>query len=623
VSTIEQAAAVAKRRRTKVGMLARELKGDLDWVILRAIEKDRDRRYESAAALADDVKRHLNAQPILARAPSTVYQLKKLVARHKTAFGFTVVLFVVLLGSALTMGILYEGQRRESERAQGQARKAQRISSFIQEMLSSASPELAQGREVTVRELLDEAAKTVEGELAEEPEVRAAIQTTIAESYARLLHPAQAIPQFEAAYRTLRVRYGESDGRVLRAKLTLAWNASWETGRKAEGEQMIREVIDAAGRSLGANDPLVGDALFQLARIRATLGHNAEAESLLQRALEIHRETATSGDEGLVSLLKVLGDIRLGNDNHGGARAAYTESLALARGIRGKDDMETAHLVERIAYTWSQDNPAKADSFFSEGLRLARAVAGGDHPTIAMLLKNAGVRLVGRGNLEGAAGCFLESWQMRQRLFGEENVQPGTSMTNLAEVRHVQGRLEEAKRCYLRALHHFGWGNQPAERADISSPTDMVAWALRGYAELLLEQGDLDDAERAFREGVAIAERSDYSDPFWVADARLRLGHCLALRGRLEQAESLMVTSNATLQDAPPGYWLQGGSPYWGDFRSSALERMADLHERLGEPTQASAYRAELMRSTEAAELRIGQRSLSPSPGRGHGAGSR
>jgi tetratricopeptide (TPR) repeat protein len=166
-------------------------------------------------------------------------------------------------------------------------------------------------------------------------------------------------------------------------------------------------------------------------------------------------------------------------------------------------------------------------------------------------------------------------------------------MTNLAEVLHDQGKLEEAESCYLRALRHMGWREDLSERPDISSPTTMRAWPLCGYGELLLEKGDLERAEEVFREGVAIAESADWSDTYWLADARLRLGYCLARRGQYEQAESLMVGSNTILQAAPDGYVLVKGTTYWTDFRSIALERMVDLYERWDKPAKAETFRAQ------------------------------
>jgi serine/threonine protein kinase len=572
----------------------RFLRGDVETIVLKALEKSPDRRYQSAAALADDVRRYLNAQPILARPPSTTYQLRKLVARHRTAFAFTVALFAVLLGSAVTMGVLYGGQRRESARAQAETRKAERVSAFLQNMLSSVDPARAQGKEITVREILDEAAHAAEKELADEPDVRAAIQTTIAESYTSLQRPAEAIPQSEAALRALRETHGESDRRVLRARLALGKCTSDESASWAEGERMIHEVIDDASRSLGPDDPLVGEALFQLVRIQNPFNFPAEAESLLQRALAIHRASDQPDGNRTVQILTLLGNVRGNSGDDRGARAAYTESLALTRELPTAEALQTAQLAERIAYTWVREDPVKADSLFWEALRLIREAVGGDHPSLARVIKNAGLGLMERGELERAADLFQESWAMYVRLLGEQNAQPGTSMTNLAEVRHRQGRLTEAEQCYLRALAHFGWRDPGSGRSDISAPPAQGIWPLRGYAELQLERGNLDEAETAFREGLTIAEQTDGANPIWVADARFRLGHCLAVRGQLDEAESLMVESNATLQAAPAEYILQGGSNYWDDFKISALTRMVGLYERRSEPAKAAAYRAEL-----------------------------
>jgi serine/threonine protein kinase len=165
----DQTALIARNRQTSVSGLARRVRGELDWITMRALEKDRARRYQSASELALDIERFLRDEPVNAGPSSPSYRMAKLIARHKRAVGMLSVIVMALaigLGVATTMFFRAE---RARERAVGEARKAERINAFLQQMLGSVSP-LEMGREVTVRQALDAAARNVETELADEPE---------------------------------------------------------------------------------------------------------------------------------------------------------------------------------------------------------------------------------------------------------------------------------------------------------------------------------------------------------------------------------------------------------------------------------------------------------------------
>jgi non-specific serine/threonine protein kinase/serine/threonine-protein kinase len=153
---------IAECRRTDPRSLMRNLKGDLDWITMKAMEKDRSRRYETASELAVDIGRYLNGQTVLARAPSTGYRVKKFVRRHTAGVAFASVLLLLLVGFAVAMSVQAARIARERDRANLEAATAQQVSDFIVDLFAVSDPNQARGNEITAREILDKGAEEIE-----------------------------------------------------------------------------------------------------------------------------------------------------------------------------------------------------------------------------------------------------------------------------------------------------------------------------------------------------------------------------------------------------------------------------------------------------------------------------
>jgi len=568
------------------------LRGDLETIALKALEKDPERRYASVAALGEDVRRYLASEPILARPPSTLYQLKKLVVRHKAPFAFAAVVFVLLIASTVTMSALYEGQRRERQRAETEAAKAEQTSAFLQNMLSSIDPAKAQGREVTVREVLDKASETIDEELADQPEVRAAIHATMGNAYASLLDGrSKAGPHRLAALETLRAIHGEDHRDVLFAKLSLAallpnWVQQGETrqGNYERAERMQREVIETARRSLGPDDRLVASALGELARVRDELGHRAEAESLYREALAIRRRVYGDSKD-VVEMLQYVGLLERSRGDYDAAMATFSEGLDMLRRIQTEEDGWVGTLMEFLSMACqSAGDSARADSLRRESLQIWRSAYPGDHPRVATRIGNMGSYLRRRGDLDGAARYLREAMEMRERLYSEDSPQPATSATKLAEVLQEQGKLDEAEIYYLDALRRFGW-HRGSIQETLAAGNPLVYWPLLDYAEFLLDRGDLQAAEEVHREMVSLAEADPNMEPQELAFAWGSLGKCLIACGRFAEAESLLVKADSVYQASEKVPESQRRIP---------LEALVSLYEAWGEPERAAPYRERL-----------------------------
>ncbi|MDM7916904.1 MAG: tetratricopeptide repeat protein, partial [Candidatus Eisenbacteria bacterium] len=266
----------------------RQLRGDLETIVLKALEKDPDRRYQSVHALAEDVERYLANQPILARPASAAYQMRKVIARHQGAFAFAVTLAILLVGFAATMSVMFEQQRRARLRADLETRKAVRINEFLQEMLSSVDPEKARGREVTVRELLDQAAAEVESGLADQREVQAAVRTTLGLTYMALGSYTAAEPQLITALAANEAILGPRSPEVAGSLIDLG-ALRWKSGAYKEAETLWQRALAIQSETIGLENEIAATSLHNLSALYKTQGRYAEAESLGRESLIIRR----------------------------------------------------------------------------------------------------------------------------------------------------------------------------------------------------------------------------------------------------------------------------------------------------------------------------------------------
>lgn len=174
----EQTTEIAQKRHTEPRRLAGELKGDLDWIVMRSLEKDRNRRYGSPQELAQDIQRHLEHQPVLAGPPSATYRAKKFVKRNRAAVGFaTTILLAVATGFIL---LTIQNAKIAAARDEAEA-----VVTTLEEMLASVDLTKS-GRDVTVKKMLDETAKTLGEKFQDQPLVEARLRHTVGKTYNEL-----------------------------------------------------------------------------------------------------------------------------------------------------------------------------------------------------------------------------------------------------------------------------------------------------------------------------------------------------------------------------------------------------------------------------------------------------
>ena len=522
----------AKNRHTEPRRLIGDLRGDLDWITMRALEKDRTRRYQTANALAADVRRHLSSEPVSAGPPSAAYRAGKFVRRHRFGVAAAVTLVLLLAAFAGAMAVQARRIARERDKARLATQKAEQINAFVVGMLGAADPRVS-GRDVTVASVLDAASARVEKELAGQPEVKAAVLATLGTTYEGLGLYAPARQALQAALDTSIAAYGPEHLEVARALDGLGRVAESE-GNLREAERLGRESLAMLHR-LGETDGSdAADVKVNLALALEGLGKGAEAEALYREVLTIERRL-----EG----------------GRGPKVAATLNNLGVLLGQRGD---------------WAGAEPLQR-----EALDIVRAVSGPEHPDVAAGMNSLGAVLEAKGDLAGAERLYRGSLDMRRRLLGPEHPDTTRSMYALAYLLRAKGDHEGAARLGREILALRG--------RVLPDAHPMVAGAMQILGVSLMALGRAGEAEPVLRESLELRRRALPPDHWLVASAESTLGSCLTAEGRLRDAEPLLLHGFDGLKAAR-------GEGH--ELTVEARQRLVALYEAWGRPDRAARWRA-------------------------------
>ncbi len=263
---------VAEKRGTDPGRLRAALRGDLDWIVLRCLEKERSRRYETANGLAVDIGRYLRNEPVVARPPNTVYLLRKLILRNRAAFiGSCAFLAALITGLAFSIASL-QRERRARTQADTEATRSAEVARFMQDMLAGVGPQVALGRDTgMLREILDETVERLPRELHDQPAVEADLRETLGNVYRDLGEYHNATLMHETALEMRREIFGPENSAVAEAMSNLGETFAREN-RLAEAEAMLRNALAMRQKLSGRNDAAVRATQAQLANVLRRVG---------------------------------------------------------------------------------------------------------------------------------------------------------------------------------------------------------------------------------------------------------------------------------------------------------------------------------------------------------------
>ena len=434
----------AIKRREEPQSLVRRLRGDLDWITLKALEKDRARRYGSPAELAADIQRHLEDEPVLAGPPAASYRAGKFIRRHRFGVGVAAMGVVMLIAFAATMTVQARRIARERDRANREAETSKRVSEFMTNMFKVSDPNEARGNSLTVREMLDKAAKQIDPGLAHDPELQANLMDIMGIVYTRLGLLNTARPLLEGSVDVRRRVLGENDAATLHSQNHLAW-LLYQQGNFTEAEKLYRATLNTQKHLLGTENP---DTLMSMDGLASTLdddGQHAEAEVLERQTLEIRRRVLGPENGNTLDAMSNLAAILSAEGKREEADKLLGETIDVGNRVLGPKAPTILWAMNNLAWDLHlQRRNDEAEKLYREMIERERLVFGPEHPTTLMSMSNLSATLRAERRYAEAEKLQREALNIQRRVLGPEQRGLADSIYNLGCLAALQNRHDEA-----------------------------------------------------------------------------------------------------------------------------------------------------------------------------------
>jgi eukaryotic-like serine/threonine-protein kinase len=394
------ARAVARGMEPK--QLASMLRGDLDWITLKALEKDRNRRYGTAVELAADLSRYLRNEPVTARPASFSYRVQKYVRRHRAGVAAVVGLVLLLAGFGVMQTIQLRRTTRERDRAN-------RIAKFMTGMFKVSNPMEKVGETVTAREILDKASTDIGTELAKDPEMQAVMMQEMGEAYLNLGLYSRAQQLFEKSIQVASSVGGAQNPDTLTTMETLAWTL-FQQDRLDEAERTQRKVLDLRRRVLGPEDADTLAAIGNLSNMLDEKGDYGEAEKMQREVLEKLKRIRGPENSYTLASMDTLATILSHENRLAEAEELETQTLAIERRVFGTEDLMTIHSMMNEAVLLGQlGRDDEAENLLRQTLEVERRVLGPDQPEIASTIYSLGTLAAKRGQAGDAFALLTQA----------------------------------------------------------------------------------------------------------------------------------------------------------------------------------------------------------------------
>ncbi len=521
----EAVTTMAKNRCTNPPALTKQLSGDLDWIVMKALEKDRTRRYASASELAADINRHLSQEPVLACPPSMAYRLKKFVRRHKA--GAAAAIIVAL---ALVIGIT--GTTIGMVRATRAEALASQVSTFLVGLFQISDPSESRGKTITAKEILDIGADRIRRELKDQPAVQARLMGTMGDVYLSLGLYGQAGPLLENALSSRRALLGDDHPDTLSSMMSLA-NLHLKQGRYDEAEPLFLKTLEERRSVLGENHEDTLAAMMGLATLYRHQARYDEAEKLYIETLDARRLVLGEEHMSTLSTMMGLANLYLRRAQYDKAEPLYTKVIETKRRVMGADHPETLKCMNNLAgLYWSQDRYEEAESLYLETIEARRRVLGEDHPETLSAMANLGGVYKDQQRYDEAEELAITVYETEKRVLGEAHPRVLLSMNDLAYLYAERGRYYEAEELYLRALE--------GQRRALGDEHPDTINSLDNLAYMYVMQERYDEAEPLYVEAVAVQTRVLGADHPATLDTIYSLACLQAVRGKRAEALSYL-----------------------------------------------------------------------------------
>ena len=564
----DAASGAAERRHTTPVGLRRDLRGDLDWIVMKAIERDRNRRYETANAFALDLERHLEHKPVTARPPTLGYTAAKFVRRNR--LGVSVLATAAV---ALVAGVI--GITRERDRSAQEAAKARAISGFLVDLLKSADPWQGGGRQTTVVDALAAGVKQVDAGRIADPVVAASVRHTIATAYQGLGRTAEADTLVRAGLRERLARTGPASEETAES-----WNdlgiIQTTQGKLDSAEAALRRALEIR-RAHGGADTVIAGTLLDLADLANMKGEATRGDSLAHEALAILRRAAGERDLAVAAAMARVQSTQLGAGELAKAESTGRAAAAMLRELGLERHPQMVPILSDLAITLANRGELpEALAVARRTVALDSAIFGPTHPYLATHLENLGYVYDRAGFGDSAKMMVKQVLAMRRALLADDNPAIGRTLFNLASLEYNARSYRAAEPLYEEALLRMRRAYGP-EHPDVVYATGSL-----GRNQFYL--GRVAEAERNLRWALSVTAPTGAASPVDTARFGRILVPLLMDQRRWKDAEPLALRVFA-IQDSLKD-----------TLSRTTAQHLATIYDGLGKAEVAAGYRRQGMK---------------------------
>lgn len=513
-----------------LGAIDRAFRGDLDSIVLKALQKEPARRYASVADLAADVRRYLQNEPIAARPMTVFYQLRKFGRRNRAVVAAGSLALLVLVGGAAISASLAVSRTQALKEAERQRDIAQAVNDYLnQDLLASAKPESKLGRSATVREVVDLASGNIASRFPDRPLVEAGIRSTIADTYKSLGEYSEAMPHAERALEIHRSTAGPNSREAVSAMNKLAQLKS-AAGHVDEAEKLYRDALSTSSSQFGQEDETTLSITNNFALLLERKKSLAEAARMLERVFEVRTRRLGEEHEKTRTSMNNLALVYLSMGRIAKAEALHVKEFELSRRLDGPEHPDTLISLHNLAVLYSESGQlAKAEPLFRQVLEIQERVLGSEHPTTLDSLDSLGSTLSEMKRFDEAEVLLRRMKEAAERTLGPEHPKVLRARDWLSIVFMNTDRLKEAE-AVLRQNLEVRRRLQGDEHA-------LTAETLRGLAQVCFKLGKLEEAESCARQSYDILQRTEGPSARPTREAAAILRNIHEKLGRPEPSE--------------------------------------------------------------------------------------
>ncbi|UCG49371.1 MAG: serine/threonine protein kinase [Phycisphaerales bacterium] len=570
---------IADHRKTSPDLLAKLVRGDLDWIVMKTLEKDRTRRYEAVNALTKDIQRHLDNEPVEAGPPSTIYRIRKFIEKRRRTVAATATIAALLIIGLIATTTLYFTADRARNEAEHQAKISRAVSDFLRDdLLGSADPWRGRTQGTSVISFLDAASRQLEGKFADEPLIEASIRLTLGSTYWHLGHYKQAEKNLKRSLDIHRKQLGSEDFNTLLCMRELGW-VNQHLGDSRQAESLLIEALDGMKRTLKEEDGTLLYCMGWLSWVYIDQGQYHQAERLQLEGLEVIRRKLGPEHPWIPSFMYSLGVIYKAQQRFDEAEKLITEALDISRRTRGDQGIETLNIISQLGDLYSTKGRYEdAERLLTEALEGRRKVYGLEHPDTFASMDAVGWFYRRNGKLQQAGQLLEQCYNKSRELLGSEHGVTLDSMLHLAVLRQDQAQYEQAEELMKEALR--------ISRAKRGEDDNMTAWSLNTLGKFYEAIKKYDQAQTYLNEELEIKRRTLGGEHPDTLEAMGNGALLYYKRGKIDQAEvlgieTLQITRRALGEDSPITLRLMHALGWWYLSIGRATEAETLLTEAL------------------------------------------